>query len=156
MRDEDSTALLVLLGLWLWQRYSLDAVPAIERAGARVYDVTHDDSGHKQDLPRSDRMLKDLARLTQLAKEVGFPNPELAAAIAMAESGGQPGSVKNDAVEHSVGLWQINIRVHPQYLQEDMLDPVKNAQAAFEISQHGKDWRPWTVFRTGAFKRYLP
>jgi hypothetical protein len=156
VRDDDSTALLVLLGLYLWSRYELDAVPAIERAGARAYDALHQDAGHVKDLPRSDRMLRDIAKLTQLAKEVGFPNPELAAAIAMAESGGQPGSVKNDAVEHSVGLWQINIRVHPAYLHEDMLDPVKNAQAALEISKHGADWRPWTVYRTGAFKRYLP
>jgi hypothetical protein len=58
----------------------------------------------------------------------------MAAAIAMAESGG-------DSNSHSGtddwGLWQIN-KGGPA-----MLDPAANARTAVQMSQNGQNWRPW-------------
>src|SRR6478735_2646972 len=54
-------------------------------------------------------------------------------AIAMAESGGRTGAL-NSKGEYSVGLWQGNVN-----------DPEANARAAYAISLHGRDMRPWTT-----------
>jgi len=172
MRDEDQTMLISLVALYIWQRYSIDVVPAIEQDGARAYDTLHDDKDHQQDLPRPERMEKPPAyvaerikRLVALCKEVGFPNPELAAAIAMAESGGDhtkvtisPGGTGKPGYqgkEHSVGLFQINTVAHPGFNEQYLLDPVKNARAALQISHNGDDWRPWSAYTNGTYKRYL-
>lgn len=97
-----------------------------------------------------------VGELTALAKQVGFPNPQLAAAIAMAESGGRAHAVSRSPRETSVGLWQINILAHKQYSEDYLKNEVDNARAALKISKNGQDWRPWTVYKTGAYKRYLP
>jgi len=34
-------------------------------------------------------------------------------------------------------------------------DDLAQARAAWEISQHGADLSPWTVYRTGAYRRFL-
>ncbi len=81
------------------------------------------------------------------ARAAGF-TPQQATtwtAIAMAESGGQPGAL-NDKGEHSMGLWQINVaRGVRTNRWGDLNDPLVNARAAFDISQHGRDMRPWTT-----------
>ena len=46
--DDESHTLLILLGLYLFSKYTFEIVPAIENAGARVYDALHDDAGHKR------------------------------------------------------------------------------------------------------------
>lgn len=150
MTREDETALIVLVGIWLLNRYSFGVVPALERGGARVYDWLHDDAGHKQDLPG-----KQLTRqaVLAIATRAGFPDPKLASAIAFAESGGVPGAVARSSREYSVGLWQINTLVHP-YSADDMKDPLKNAAAAFLISKRGTDWRPWSAFNNGSYRKF--
>ena len=67
-------------------------------------------------------------------------------AIAMAESGGRTGAL-NDRGEHSMGLWQINVASDGSRGTKygDLNDPVNNARAAYDISHHGKDMRPWTT-----------
>lgn len=96
----------------------------------------------------------DLAQLQALAASVGFPDPNLAAAVAMAESGGNPNAVGDLNLGRSIGLWQINLAAHPNYDEAGLLDPTTNAQAAFEISRGGTTWTPWTTYRTGAYLRY--
>jgi hypothetical protein len=77
----------------------------------------------------------------------------LAVAVAMAESGGRA-----DAQNHNTngstdrGLWQIN-SVHGSL---STFDPNANAKAAVAISHAGLDWTPWTTFKTGAYRKYLP
>jgi hypothetical protein len=165
VKPEDETALLVLVGLWLYAQAS-DLVPravkALEHGGARAYDALHNDAQHQKDLPRPERMESQPpivkqrhARVLALANAAGFPNPELAAAIAMAESGGKADSVARSSREHSVGLWQINVLAHKQYSPADLLDPETNARAAFSISHGGKDWRPWAAYTNGSYKRFL-
>ena len=93
------------------------------------------------------------AQLRDLAGRAGFPDPNLAAAIAMAESGGNPDAVGDSGV--SIGLWQVNTSAHPNWTKADLHDPEHNANAAYAISAGGSDWSPWTVYKTGAYKRFL-
>jgi hypothetical protein len=67
-------------------------------------------------------------------------------AIAMAESGGRTGAL-NDKGEHSVGLWQINVRADASRASKwgDLSSPEGNARAAYAISLQGRDMRPWTT-----------
>jgi hypothetical protein len=93
--------------------------------------------------------------IVELARVVGFPDPELAAAVAMAESGGGNVLAVGDGGT-SFGLWQIHTPAHPQFSAQALLDPNYNARAAFTISNQGADWSPWSAYNNGAYKRYLP
>jgi len=79
--------------------------------------------------------------------QAGF-TPEQAVtwtAIAMAESGGNT-DAHNPHGESSWGLWQVNVA--PGVRENhwgDLTNPVINARAAYEISGHGTNMRPWTV-----------
>lgn len=83
-------------------------------------------------------------------------------AIAMAESGGRTGAL-NDKGEHSVGLWQVNVRADASRATRwgDLSTPEGNARAAYAISLQGRDMRPWTTTHdrnrgTGAdYRTYL-
>jgi hypothetical protein len=88
----------------------------------------------------------NLAQLQALAASNGFPDANLAAAIAMAESGGDPNAYNT---EGSYGLWQIDIKYHPEYASDPsvLFDPTTNARAAYKISSGGKDWSPWSTYR---------
>jgi hypothetical protein len=95
-----------------------------------------------------------LAELVALAKAVGFPDPTTAAAVAMAESGGNPFAVGDEGT--SFGLWQVHTPAHPEFDASRLLDANYNAHAALLISKSGTNWTPWTTYNTGAFKRYMP
>lgn len=77
----------------------------------------------------------------------------MAAAIAMAESGGNATAVGDGGT--SFGLWQIHTPAHPEYRPADLFNPDVNARAAFAISNGGVDWSPWSVFKDGSYRRYL-
>jgi len=121
----------VLLGLAIASR------PARIMAAERDARMTYDD-------------------LVNLARDAGFgvEAARIAAAIAMAESGGNATAVGDEGT--SFGLWQVNQPAHPEYDASLLLDPEYNARAAFSISQGGVDFEPWTTFRTGAYRRYMP
>lgn len=76
----------------------------------------------------------------------------IAAAIAMAESGGN-----SDATNHNTngsvdrGLWQVN----SVWGGLSTYDVNANAKAAVQISQNGHNWQPWTTFKTGAYLQFL-
>lgn len=76
----------------------------------------------------------------------------LAAAVALAESGGNP-DAKNVNSNGSIdrGLWQIN-SIHGKL---STFDPMGNARAAVKISSGGRNWRPWVAYTNGAYKRFL-
>ncbi|RYP83269.1 hypothetical protein EKO23_19605 [Nocardioides guangzhouensis] len=66
-------------------------------------------------------------------------------AIALAESGGETGA-HNPRGEDSRGLWQINVAPNVRKnIWGDLSDPRVNARAAYDISNHGTDMRPWTT-----------
>jgi hypothetical protein len=97
-----------------------------------------------------------IAQLQQLAQSVGFTGNavSIAAAIAMAESGGNPNAYGDAQSGGSIGLWQINLPSHPTWTAQQLYNPTTNAQAAFSISAKGTNWAPWTTYNTGAYKKY--
>lgn len=76
----------------------------------------------------------------------------VAAAVALAESGGNPlatGHNTDGSVDR--GLWQIN-SIHGA---KSTYDIDANARSAVSISSNGTNWNPWTVFKSGAYRKYL-
>jgi cell wall-associated NlpC family hydrolase len=98
-------------------------------------------------------------QIYEAARAAGF-SPDQAVtmtAIALAESGGNPGA-HNPHGEDSRGLWQINMRAHsgaPWAQGLDLYDPYDNAVAAFHVSQEGGDISPWTVTHASRGSRYV-
>lgn len=93
----------------------------------------------------------------KILQSVGF-SPEAArtmAAIGMAESSGDPTARALTKYEDSRGLYQINLMAHPQYKGIDMSDPYENAKAAYEVSNGGTNFRPWTMYTNGGYQQYL-
>lgn len=100
-----------------------------------------------------------VAQLYTLAASTGFADPVTAAAIAMAESGGNPDAVGDTTITPpfgSVGLWQINVAAHPQYDPQSLHDPNTNAAAALVISNGGTNFEPWSTFTSGAYRQFMP
>jgi hypothetical protein len=90
-----------------------------------------------------------------LAYDAGFRGDALkwAVAIAMAESGGDPGAYNPEIAagtkpgSGSRGLWQIYGSAHPQYNSSLAFDPVVNARAAFEVYRNaGYKFTPWSAY----------
>ncbi|MER6059473.1 transglycosylase SLT domain-containing protein [Streptomyces albidoflavus] len=88
----------------------------------------------------------------------------IAAAVAMAESGGNPRAHNPVPPDNSYGLWQINMlgALGPSRRaqfglsrNEDLFDPAKNARAMAAISSNGTNWQPWSTYTNGAYKRHL-
>ena len=113
-----------------------------------------------------------MADLVDLAEKAGFQgnNIPVAAAIAKAESGGDPttdtvksGTDPQMKNEYSIGLWQINWKAHKGGAAltqlgvtdpEQLRDPWTNAQAAYLLSG-GSNFQPWTAYESGSYKTYL-
>lgn len=95
-------------------------------------------------------------QIAQVAAAAGFGGDSLitAVAVALAESGGDAGNITGDGGT-SFGLWQIHWTVHRQFVPAQLTDPNYNAQAAFEVSNGGTYWHPWTTFNTGAYRKYM-
>ncbi len=62
-----------------------------------------------------------LAQIRAVAAAAGFPDPNLAAAIAMAESGGNASAVGDWGT--SFGLWQIHTPAHREYTPSALFNP---------------------------------
>jgi len=90
------------------------------------------------------------------------------AAIAMAESSGRPHAHNTEGDDNSYGLWQINMLDRPGFMMgeerrgqlaldsnEQLFDPLINGRAAKYIYDM-QGFEAWTVYRTGAYKTYLP
>lgn len=93
-------------------------------------------------------------------KAAGFPRASwnVAVAVALAESGGNPEALndKNTNGSSDYGLFQIN-SVHADLLKaHNWRDPTDNARMALAISTNGTNWRPWVAYTTGRYAAYLP
>jgi hypothetical protein len=154
VKRDDELGLWLLLGVYVIAKLESPAraaVKALERGGSKVFDALHPSQrNHANDLP-GHQLTR--AALMDLATRAGFPNPRLAVAVALAESGGVPQALGDGGL--SVGLWQIHLPSWPMYSHEQMNDPVQNAHAAFVISKGGTDWRHWTTFRNGRYRDFL-
>lgn len=97
-----------------------------------------------------------LAQLQELADQAGFPDPALAAAVAMGESHGNPVALNdNPPREHSIGLWQINTLAHRQFDPGSLTDPTYNATAAFQVYvAAGRSWQPWGSYTDGSYRQF--
>ncbi|MEU1182844.1 peptidoglycan-binding protein [Streptomyces sp. NPDC005820] len=114
-------------------------------------------------------MAMKLAELRSLATQVGFTGNDIniAAAVAMAESRGDPAAVGDQKLADnkwgpSFGLFQIRSLRHPeQFSPPDTLriagklkDPRYNARTAKAIKDaHG--WNQWSTFRNGAYRKHM-
>lgn len=81
----------------------------------------------------------------------------VAAAIAEAESGGNPASTSaNPDGGTNVGLWQLDTKGKGAGLSAAQLaDPNVNASAAVGGSRNGADWSAWQTYASGAYKAFL-
>lgn len=88
----------------------------------------------------------DCSQLEQLWTSQGGSSGTavIAASVAMAESGGNPGAI---SPTDDFGLWQVNASHGPLA----SLNPVVNVRAAIAISSGGSDWTPWTTYTSGAY-----
>lgn len=105
-------------------------------------------------------------QLVRLAQDVGLneSRAHVAAAIAMAESGGDEDAVVHDDDDDSYGLWQINMRgnMGPERRRKyglpnnnALLDPRRNAMVMADISNKGGNFNAWTTYTTGKYKKFL-
>lgn len=99
--------------------------------------------------------------IRSFAANAGFEGDDLntAVAVALAESSGNPNAVGDLSITPggSVGLWQINLRWHPEYTKEQLQDPQTNANAAHAVFQDaGNSFTPWSTFKSGAYLAYMP
>lgn len=80
----------------------------------------------------------------------------LAAAIALAESGGCSAAVNptdNNGTQTSWGLWQISNGTHSQPVS-GILNPATNAAQAVAKYQAAGGFSPWGTYDSGAYKAY--
>lgn len=108
----------------------------------------------------------DQSQLYSLAKSAGLSdgNAKTAAAIAMAESGGNPNSHNSTPPDDSYGLWQINMlgslgpsrrAVYRLKANSDLFDPATNARVMAALSQGGRNFKPWTTYTSGAYRQFI-
>lgn len=88
------------------------------------------------------------------AAAAGLPDPAKWAAIAMAESSGDPARVNNIGC---VGLWQINQPVwvgqHPKWTTSWLKDPMHNAMAA-KVVYDAQGLGAWEGYTNGNWKKF--
>lgn len=99
-------------------------------------------------------------RITQYIYKTFPEQPELALAIAKAESGLNTyahGDKNNRlAVKGSHGIFQINVAVHEDLIGDRDVNYYKdNIDIAREIYDMAGSWQPWGVFTNGSYKRHL-
>jgi hypothetical protein len=101
------------------------------------------------------------------AAAAGAPTPQLAAAIAMAETGGTGNAGAHNPIppDDSYGLWQINMigAEGPQRRRQlgissntQLYDPATNARAMMLISNGGTNFTPWATYTSGRYQKYMP
>lgn len=107
------------------------------------------------------------ADIYRAARQAGFSAAEAvrATAIALAESGGRSDARGDTGITTatwgpSVGLMQIRTLKGEtgKGTARDITrldDPVSNMRAAWEISNGGRDWTPWSTFKNGRYSSFL-
>lgn len=98
--------------------------------------------------------------------QAGFNSEQvhMMVAIGRAESGLRIDAVGDQALENakwgpSVGLWQIRtLKVDPPPCRDRTLlegNLSHQAKCAYEISSGGQNYRPWSVYLSGAYKNHM-
>lgn len=92
----------------------------------------------------------------------GYPAIVVAVAVALAESSCNPDAQNvngptsgcpNGSTDR--GLWQINNCYHSNVSDACAYNAMCNAIAAYQISDGGTDWEPWSTYGSGVYKNYI-
>jgi hypothetical protein len=92
----------------------------------------------------------------------GYPIIVVAVAVALAESScntaaqgpnGPTSGCPNGSTDR--GLWQINNCYQPQVTDACAYNGMCNAIGAYQISDQGTNWTPWSTFNGGNYKSYI-
>ena len=105
-------------------------------------------------------MALSFAQLEGLWIQAGGPKlvAPVAAAIALAESGGRPDALNptdNGGTQSSFGLWQISNGTHAPP-SPNWADPLTNARLAVAKYTAAGGWSPWGTYASGAYRQFLP
>jgi hypothetical protein len=98
-------------------------------------------------------------QIALVAQKAGFSGENLviAVAVALGESSGNANAIGRSK---TYGLWQILASAHPSLIKPSdpdasrWYDAYVNARFAYKISG-GKNWRPWSVYNSGSYQRYM-
>lgn len=106
--------------------------------------------------------------LDTLLYKAGFRgnSARLAKAVMLAESSGRASAhnYNPNTGDDSYGLFQINMlgdlgparrRQYGLQSNQQLLDPLTNARIAYQLSQGGANWNPWSAYKSGAYKKFL-
>jgi TP901 family phage tail tape measure protein len=129
----------------------------------RVGDTVTGDGGSRGSGKTKEE--REKATLTSLASGAGFSpqNARIMAAIALAESAGNPMAHNNKYPDNSYGLWQINMlgQMGPERRRqfgiqsnEQLFDPAINARAAKSVFDE-QGFGAWSVYKSGAYQQFL-
>lgn len=96
-------------------------------------------------------------QLLAVLKEAGWPanSRALAAAVALAESGGHP-YIYNTYKAGHFGLFQISRASWPEFFaggSDQWADPVANARQALKVKNQ-QGWKAWEGYSNDSYKRY--
>jgi hypothetical protein len=115
-----------------------------------------------------DMMALSPADIQTYAANAGFAGPDLATAvaIALAESfpSGNPNSYNPESAARggtpqgkgSYGLWQIYLKMHPEFAGHNLFDPQTNANDAYSIYARRGGFSDWATYTSGTYAAYLP
>ncbi|GEO25001.1 hypothetical protein AAC03nite_07860 [Alicyclobacillus acidoterrestris] len=94
------------------------------------------------------------AQVAHYAYDAGFRGNSLVTAVAIAGSESSFNPSATSPANTCLGLWQIN-KVHDTANPSALYDPSDNAKMAYSISDHGTNWRAWSTYTNGSYKKYL-
>lgn len=77
---------------------------------------------------------------------------KLATAVFTAESGLRSNACSST---NDWGVVQVNLTAHPQYSKDYLMDFRNNIQAAWQISNGGTRWTPWSAWKNGAYLKFI-
>jgi Lysozyme like domain len=108
------------------------------------------------------------AQIQAVAANAGFSGADLATAVAIALAESNPSGNENSynpetnapggtpKGQGSYGLWQIYLKMHPEFAGENLYDPQTNANAAYQIYSAAGGFRPWSTYGpNGKYLAYL-
>lgn len=104
-------------------------------------------------------------QIQAVAANAGFTGDDMATAvaIALAESRGNSSAYNPELTARggtppgkgSVGLWQIYLKMHPEFSGLDLTDPQTNANAAYSIYSAAGGFTPWATYTGGQYRAFL-
>lgn len=104
-------------------------------------------------------MVYTLKQLQDILRAAGWDENLIVtmAAVGMGESSGNSSAV-NPGIpvgrEFSVGLWQINTKVHKTYTVEQLKNPAINAKEALRVYK-SQGLKAWGAYSDGRYKEHL-